>query len=426
MLKLIYNKFKKYYYFLVLFLGLLLDVLWVYAVPTEPISDFNYYNQLATQIANGGMWGDTRQAIGYPIVLALIYKLFGSSLWIAKFFNLFLSVTNSLLVLWILHKLNLKELNKKLVFTLFIFFPNNIFYNSILAKEILFTTVILLATSVYLSKSIYKYVYLGILVGIGTIIHASFIIYFFLIFLVRLVYSRKVKKSFLYSLIVLLVSFVVILPLVYRNSKLMGRVTYVSTNSGLVLYINNNSQNNSGMWMPAEDVENSVVKTEAFKKANRAERSKLFSTAAKKWIITHPKRFLELGFIRLRNVYFAAEDISWTFPSSNFSYAQKDMLSHISKVIRKIIFAPAIIYILFFSFKVVKDLIINKTYEKNIYYEFKLYSLVLFYMFSCTQFITEGQSRYFFPLIFIMIFFFVEFIKALLNYFGMQDKASDN
>ncbi len=74
------------------------------------------------------------------------------------------------------------------------------------------------------------------------------------------------------SLIVLVTCILVISPWIYRNTKLVGQFTYISNNGGIVLYINNNSQNKLGRWMPAENVENSLVKTEKYKKANMTEK----------------------------------------------------------------------------------------------------------------------------------------------------------
>ncbi len=414
-MKFLVNKIKNYYYYIVIILGLILSILWVVFIKTTPISDFNYYNQLATDIANGGFWGDTRQAIGYPITLGFVYSIFGAGIIKAKIFNLILTGASYILFYYILRKLAIKEIVRKTVFIVFVLFPNNIFYNSILAKEILMTTGLLMVTAIYLSKVKYKYIYMGILTGFITIIHASFLVYVLGIFLVELICTRKLKKTVLSSLIILACTLLTISPLVIRNSKLMGQLTYVSTNSGVVLYINNNSQNNTGGWMSSSDVKNSVVNTAPYKNGNRATRCKIFKAAASKWITSHKTRFVQLGIMRLRNTYFAGEDISWVFPGNNFSYEQEHKLQIFTQTIRKIVFIPALIYILILSVMKIKDLVENKGSRDNINYKFQVYLLMLFYMFSITQFITEGQSRYFFPLIFIMVFSFVQLLYNIFH-----------
>jgi len=412
---LLLNKVRNYYYYIVMIFGLILSILWVVFVKTTPISDFNYYNQLAIDIANGGFWGDTRQAIGYPITLGFVYWIFGAGIIKAKIFNLILTGTNYILFYYILRKLEIKESVKRITFIIFVLFPNNIFYNSILAKEILMTTALLMATYIYLIKTKYKYIYMGLLTGFITIIHASFLVYMLGIFLVESICTRQLKKTVISSLIILLFTLLTISPLVIRNSRLMGQPTYVSTNSGVVLYINNNSQNNTGGWMAASDVKNSVVNTASYKSGNRATRCKIFKVAALKWIISHPTRFVQLGIMRLNNTYLAGEDIFWTFPGANFSYEQKYELQMITQNIRKIVFIPALISILILSVMKIIDLIKNTGNKDDINYKFEVYLLMLFYMISITQFITEGQSRYFFPLIFIMVFFFVQCITSIMD-----------
>lgn len=414
-MQLLLNKIRNYYYYIVMIFGLILSILWVVFVKTIPISDFNYYNQLATDIANGGFWGDTRQAIGYPITLGFVYWIFGAGIIKAKIFNLILTSIRCILFYYILRKLEIKESVKKIAFIIFVLFPNNIFYNSILAKEILMTTVLLMVTYIYLIKVKCKYIYMGILTGLITIIHASFLVYILGIFLVELICTRQLKKTVVSSLIMLLFTLLTISPLVLRNSVLMGQFTYVSTNSGVVLYINNNSQNNTGGWMSSSDVKNSVVNTEFYKSGNRATRCKIFKAAALKWIMSHPTRFVQLGIMRLNNTYLGGEDVFWTFPGANFSYEQKHELQMVTQDIRKIIFIPALIFILILSVMKIIDLIKNTADKDDINYKFEVYLLMLFYMFSIIQFITEGQSRYFFPLIFIMVFFFVQCIDSIMD-----------
>ena len=206
----------------------------------------------------------------------------------------------------------------------------------------------------------------------------------------------------------------VISPWIYRNTKLVGQPTYVSNNGGIVLYINNNSQNNSGRWMAASDVENSIVITEEYKNANMTQKNKMLGDAAKQWIKAHPMKFVQLGFKRLFNTYFLADDVSYSTYGSNLSDNAKSILYRITHDMRNIIFIPAIIYILLYSILILNAIIVRGTDMLN---KFSIYSVVLFFMFTSVYFVTEGQGRYAFPEIFIMIYCFYGFIKfAILKY----------
>ncbi|ENK1242244.1 hypothetical protein AB2063_000352 [Clostridium botulinum] len=402
---------KVFYYKIMLILGLVTSILWVIFVDTKPFSDFKYYYDVAVDIANGLPWGDTYTSIGYSIVLGGIFKLFGASLINAKIFNLILTLISNVCFLSILDKLDITEKERKIIFSLFVFMPNNIFYNSILANEILFTTILLMITNIYFSKVKYKYAYIGALTGINTMIKPFFIVFAFAVFSVDLLKEKKILKSMQNSLIVLITCILVISPWIYRNTKLIGQFTYISNNGGVVLYINNNSQNKLGRWMPAEDVENSLVKTEEYKKANMTEKNKMLSNAAKKWIKSHPIGFIQLGFKRLFSTYLVGDDILYGVNGSGLSYNVKLMLCIITNLIRAIIFIPAIIYIINYSKLILKSISSKKTDTLN---KFNIYSVVLFFMFTTIYFVTEGQGRYAFPEIFIMIYCFSKFVKGII------------
>jgi 4-amino-4-deoxy-L-arabinose transferase-like glycosyltransferase len=293
---------------------------------------------------------------------------------------------------------------------MFVFIPNNIFYNSILGTELIFTAILLAATNLYMGSMKFKYILIGILAGLNTMIKPFFIIFFFLIFLVDIIKNRKLLSSIKNSLIVLLFTAIVISPWIYRNSKLMGEFTYVSNNGGIVLYINNNSQNDKGRWMPAEDVENSIVKTKAYKNANMTEKNKMLSAEAKKWIKAHPMEFIDLGFKRLFNTYFVGDDVGYSIYGSNISYNLQKNIIKITNLIRRVIFGIGIISILVYSIVILMLIIKGKT---DILNRFNVYSVILFFMFTCVYFITEGQGRYSFPIIFVFVYWFYNVLKYI-------------
>lgn len=344
-------------------------------------------------------------------MLGGIFKLFGASVITAKIFNLILTFISNIFFISVLEKINISEKCRKVIFALFVFMPNNIFYNSILGTEILFTTILLMTTNVYFSNVKYKYVYIGILTGLNTMIKPFFVAFSFAVFLVDLLKEKKLLTSIKNSFIVFVIAMIVISPWIYRNTKLVGEFTYVSNNGGIVLYINNNSQNNKGRWMAASDVENSLVKTPEYKEANMTEKNKMLSKSAKEWIKSHPVQFVELGFKRLFNTYFVGDDIIYSTSGSGLSDYTKSNLYTITNNIRRIIFTPAIVYMLTYSIFILYSIVVGKT---NVLNKFTLYAVVLFYMFTSIYFITEGQGRYAFPEIFIMIYCFYQMVRFLV------------
>lgn len=183
------------YYKIIIALGMILSVLWTLIVDTQPFSDFDYYYRLAVDIANGLPWGDTYTSVGYSILLGGVFKIFGAGLLKAKIFNLLLTFGTYVLFYGVIKRVNLKERDRKIIFTLFVLMPNNIFYNSIVGTEILFTNILIFITFIYFSDIRYKYVYIGILVGLNTIVKTFFIVYFFAVFLLELLIEKKIISS---------------------------------------------------------------------------------------------------------------------------------------------------------------------------------------------------------------------------------------
>ncbi|MCI1969458.1 hypothetical protein [Clostridium luticellarii] len=395
---------EKYYRKTALF-GILMSILWVLLVNTQPFSDFAYYDELAGQIAYGGPWGDTYTSVGYPIVLGLVYRIFGSSPAAAKIFNLALTFINYILFYKILKKADLSEKRRKFIYALFVVFPSNIFYNSILAGEILFTTILLLITFLYFYDVKYKYILIGVLTAAGAMVKPFFLGVFFLIFIVELCFKMKFGVVLKHSLIVFTISAVVISPWLYRNTRLMGQSTFISNNGGIVLYINNNSQNRYGMWMDARDVDNSIVKKTEYVNANATEKNKMLSNAAWKWIGAHPAKFVQLGFKRLFITYIGFSEIDYSFNGVDINPIFKFIFSFYAYAARYVVFIPALIMLLIYSVRTIRGFSDKKPVD-----HYLIYNLVCFYMFALVYFISEGQPRYSFPCTFIMIYFFSYFV----------------
>ncbi|MHC1721203.1 MAG: hypothetical protein AB9844_11150 [Clostridiaceae bacterium] len=408
-----FNSLKKYKFNKIMLLsGFVLSVIWVMVVNAQPYTDFEYYYRTAGEVAKGLQWGDTYTAVGYPIILGFIFKIFGISLWTAKLFNLILLTVNNVLLLEILDRTNIKDPGKKIIFAIFVLFPNNLFYSNILANEVIFTTFLFAITLIYFSNLSNKYILMGLLTAVATMIKPFFIVFFFAVFLVDLIKDKKLLPALKNSALVLLFCALALSPWIYRNTKLFGEFTYVSNNAGIVLYINNNSQNKEGKWMSAYDVENSIANTNDFIEANATQKNNMLNDAAKEWIKSHPDEFFLLGLKRLDNTFFKTEDIYYSTNGSFITEAQTYSLFDEFTRYRNLIFKPALFYIFIYSLIILKNIFQRKTQRLD---RFNLYTTVVFYMFTVIYFVTEGQSRYAFPMIFIFIYYFYIFMAFTLS-----------
>ncbi|WP_243454352.1 hypothetical protein [Desulfosporosinus fructosivorans] len=397
-------KQERCFYYWVLALGFAAGVLWILLVRTEPVSDFKYYHRIATQIANGGQWGDTYTTVGYPIFLAPFYWCFGASIWVAKALNLVLSTINNLLVLHILEKTGIRETLRQRTFVLYVLFPMNIYYNSMLASEILFTTLFLLGTYLYLTDINYKYVYIGLITGLNTMVKPYFPLFALAIILTDFLGHEKLWKSMKNGVVVLLVTGVIIAPWLYRNYKLIGEFTYVSNNAGIVLYINNNTQNKLSGWMLAEDVENSVVNRPDYNLANSTQKNIMLSRDAREWIMGHPREFVCLGLKRLSKTFIQAGDIDYAFQGSGLLPFLQVIMFRFSEFVRMPVFlggvASIVIHTLLYSYLTVGNRLTKRSARFVLNFDGgkgRLFLIITFLMFAGVYFITEGQSRYAFP-----------------------------
>lgn len=409
---------KSTFYRWVLLLSLLAAVLWVLIVPTQPFSDFLYYHELAGQIAHGGEWGDTYTAVGYPIFLALFYRIFGAKLLVAKVLNLALFLLSNLLVLGILRRTRAPETLRRIIFLIFVLFPINIYYTSIVGTELFFTALLLLDLWLYLGDTRYKYVLIGVVTGLGSMVKPFFPAFVLVVFLTELLIGRRLWEASRKASVVLIVTVLMITPWLYRNFRLVGEFTYISNNSGIVLYINNNSQNITGGWMPAADVENSLVNTSEYEAANMTQKNKMLSRAAKQWIKTHPEEFVALGLKRLFSTYFMPNYINYSLNGTNASKLTSNLLTIWVELIRFPVYILGSVAAFVRSLRYLKSRIRRRPPAiAQALAKAEICMLLVFWMFAGVYFITEGQPRYAFPSIFIMIYFACQAVSNVLAAF---------
>lgn len=425
--------FREKFYLKVYIVSIIISILLILWVKTEPFSDFKYYFDLANQIKSGGSYGNTYTSIGYPILLGLVFKIFGGYLIVAKIFNLILFMISGILVYNIIKYINLKEIYNKTLFMLFMIYPNNILYVNIVSSEMLFTCLLLLIIYIYISEFKYKYIIIGIVTGIEIITKPFFILLPFVMIIHMVLTKNNLKKSTNYFLQVLIISLLITLPLVIRNTIYNGKFTFVSNNGGIVLFINNNSENNRGRWMDINNVNNPLPNSDKYLNSSMTEKNALLTAEAKKWIVSHPKDFLVLGVKRLINTYFVPDDAMFLFKGTSLDFnilSFSDLCNKINENKSNVYFYSYCIYFLILGiikvfFGLVSSIYIVKLTYKNIKKIIKrdtidsldVIFLGLFYMFSIVYFITEGQGRYAFPMNFIIITF------ALRGYLVLFPKA---
>lgn len=169
----------KVFLILVIIITLVPRLVWIYFVQTQPFSDFLHLNNYGINASQGNFKGFADFyacfpfKMGFGMVLAGLYSLFGSSLIVAKLFNVALSII-LVLLLYAGGKMLYSEKAGRIASLLLALWPTQIMYTSVVASEhlfmVLFTAAVLMILT-FIKKYTYKnYEFWSgnfILIGIG-------------------------------------------------------------------------------------------------------------------------------------------------------------------------------------------------------------------------------------------------------------------
>jgi len=170
--------------------------------------------------------------VGYPFFLSVLYRLFGPSLLVGKIANALLGSTLCVLTA-LIAKIIFDVRTGTIAGWIMVFYPNNIFYSSLLLSEILLATLLAFTVLVIISHKFEPHYLLlaGILVGLCMLVRAVAVILPVCI----LIYWYKIKEKKLLQHFVLMIIGValVIAPWSIRNYRVMHHFVLVSTNGGV-------------------------------------------------------------------------------------------------------------------------------------------------------------------------------------------------
>jgi 4-amino-4-deoxy-L-arabinose transferase-like glycosyltransferase len=229
-------------------LAVILRILWLLLVDSKPVSDSFWYYEKGIEIASGKGYviQDLPTAyypVGYPIFLALVFKIFGNYLLAGKIFNIILYVG----ILYFSYYISKNIFNSEFVgkITLFILsiYPNHIAYTSILSTEILFLFLFLSGAYLILrfGKNVWSLILSGFIWGFMCLVRPQgILIPVLLILTLPLPVWKTFWEKLKGALLVYVFIFIVMLPWVIRNYYVFNEFFIVSTNDGINLLIGNN------------------------------------------------------------------------------------------------------------------------------------------------------------------------------------------
>ncbi len=354
---------------LILLLGMILRLAWVYYVNTQPVSDFKHYNDLALSLLHGGGYNMPegldyikqstpfiQQGVhypsafrppGYPFFLVALYLLHPSILT-AKIGNALLGAA-WICCAFLLGRKYWSDRAGLWAAGMTAVFPPAIAYTSVLGTEILAATLLLsiLCLYAYQVGGRWNPLLVGAFMGLLSLVKPEFIVLPVLYALLlwwqtggrqatdaagpagapgegrqQMFVRERLLVCVRGALLAALALAIVISPWTVRNYLVFHRFVPISTNGDLVLYINNNDLNR-GMYMDPMLVPGSIFKTGRILDSqgvyNEADAMKLAGQEAERWILGNPRQFFMLGLDRLSVSYlYAGSEIEeWTMTATH-------------------------------------------------------------------------------------------------------------
>lgn len=292
--------------FLLIFIGVLLRIIWIFSVPNVQLSDFADYHRLAKMLIQNTAYtsinGETTafRPPGMPFFLATIYSLTGIGSFYGKISQVILSTILSLLIFF----LGRRAANTQVAFisvSIAVFFPDFIYSTSILNSELAFTClvtagVLLLSTDLDSLQNLnpLSLILSGILFGVAALFRPVALIApaaLLFMFLWTRVRTSEIFNSMLIFSIAMLIP---ITPWTFRNYNIFKSPVLVSTNGGYNLLCGNNP-NGTVVWVPEKTLLKlkNMPSAGKWKKLNEVEQNATFQKYAIDYIKEYPKGFLK-------------------------------------------------------------------------------------------------------------------------------------
>lgn len=236
---------------------------------------------------------------GYPFFLIAIMTVSDSIVFI-KLVQLLLYYLSGFLMYRITYLIRKDQTISLLAAGLFLIYPSILYTVNTIYPQILYMCLFLLL--IYLlflySDKLFSFVVMGIINGFLIFViplHILFIPIF--IFLIGI---GKYKKKLLKSFILILLTFVVILPWTWRNYKIFNEFVFISTNGGKNLLFGNCplTTPNLGTTDISEIVEEEVMET-----LNQAQLDRYYRDKALHFIQQDPFHYLVLYFQKFINYF---------------------------------------------------------------------------------------------------------------------------
>ncbi len=380
--------------FLIIVIGLqlLLGLIYISNTSCVPLGDFEWYDRQAGNIADGigvvdlmglptAYWG-----VGYPLILAPFYIVFGADIFVAQCVNLLL-ICCTTFITYLIGKKLFNCCVARLATLILALLPSQIFYALLPTAEIplvLFTLLI-----IYLSLqqySIRNTIISGLLFGFAN--HCRSVIFFYptVLAFTRFLRDRNYKSALKYFALLLIIGELVLLPWQLRNYHHFDSFVFSTTNPGFNVLMGNNPNASGGVLWPQTFIP-ADVRTQILT-LNEAQKDKLLFKLGVEYILSNPSHAVILAAKKLIHLYY--KDSKCITYSLQATY--EDIPSTV--LLAMIIITEGYYYALCLSFLIAFTIMIKREGLSN--RALLILSTVLYFTLIYLPFTAEG--RYHMPL----------------------------
>jgi hypothetical protein len=311
----------------IIFLCYLLPRIAILFLDVEPTSDAEWYLHSATGLAIGSGYveGGVPTAYwppGWPLALAAVFKLLGTSVWAGQIFNVFCALAIAWFTLDIGRRLVHSEIAGRAALLLLAIYPNSIGYVALLLTEVFYTTLLLAGCWILIVlQGVRRIVLGGLLFGLATLVKAQSLVVIPLIFGIAILRDwrglRHVVINVTMAASVIAIALLFLLPWGLRNHAVFGEWIFVSTNGGLTLLTGNNPSARGG-YTPDDPLVKSISRSVA----TQVSVDKEARRRAVEWIKENPDKFIGLMPLKLFRLWAPDGESEWGFQAGYKHYDQ--------------------------------------------------------------------------------------------------------
>lgn len=278
-------------------IGMGLRALWAAIVPVEPVSDSWAYHQLARNMVDYGNYGWTADvptaywAVGTSAIAAFTYLLTDSFAGIV-----ILNLIAGAMIMVLTYQLAARWFDQTiatLALAFVAFWPNLIFFTTILSSELFFIAMTLAGLFFWqrpVGNQAINLLLAGLIWGLTCYIRPVILLVPVTLFLADLPKGpRRIARTALEAWVTVILILLVALPWTMRNNRIFGEPVVISTNFGPNLWMGNNPESNGG-YMDLPD---------AIDGMSEVERSDYLKAEAARFVREDPGAALRLLGVKL-------------------------------------------------------------------------------------------------------------------------------